>query len=108
MGFWYFYVLPTIGAILLILLGNKAVVKQKIVGLISYLGAGIGYLMAVIFAAFYIYSITEEILTPNNFTKVGWEYFWSDNLIFVLVTIILIIISYFALKHSKAHKLQIK
>ena len=108
MGFWYFYVLPLMAAILLVWLGNKIVVSSKPVSLIFYSLAGIGYLIAAVFAIFYIYATVEEILTPDTLTRAGWHYFWSDNFVFLLTSIVLLTISYFVLKHSRLCRLQMK
>lgn len=108
MGFWYFYVLPLVAAILLVEIGNKIVANNKYVSVIFYLLAGIGYLIAAVFAVFYLYAMVEEILTPNALTQIGWHYFWSDNCIFILTSIVLLTISYFALKHCRLRRLQMK
>lgn len=108
MGFWYFYVLPLLAAILLVWLGNKFVIKQEIIGLVLYFGAGVGYLIAFVFAVFYIYATIEEILTPDTLTEAGWYYFWSDNLFFLFTSTVLLTISFLVLKHGRLHRLQMK
>lgn len=108
MGFWYFYVLPLLAAILLVLLGNKVAVKQQVVSLILYFLSGVGYLLAVVYAVFYIYAMIEEIATPAALTKIGWQYFWSDNFIFIITSIILLTISYFIFKRGRMRRLRMK
>lgn len=108
MGFWYYYVLPLVTAILFVWLGNRVMVTKKWISIIFYSLAGVGYLIASVFAVFYIYATVEEILTPDILTKIGWHYFWSDNFIFLLTSIVLLTISYFVLKRGRLRRLRMK
>ena len=54
MGFWYYYVLPLVTAILFVWLGNRVMVTKKWISIIFYSLAGVGYLIASVLSLIHI------------------------------------------------------
>lgn len=109
MGVWIFYVLPLCFSIVLELVGIKLFKYQMKAGAyLAYFLAATNCVIAAIFAVFYIYALVLELLTPHLFTKLGWIMFWNDNIVFVLVTIILIAINYLVWRRGKRVQLQLR
>ena len=109
MGFWIFYVVPLCLTIMLGLTGSQFLVhKAKLAGSLLYFLAGVGYLIAAVFAVFYIYATILALSTPTSFTHWSWRMFWNDNIAFAVLTLILLIINIVALRHSKKIQLRIR
>lgn len=109
MGFWTFYVMPLCFTIILVLSGSQFMLhKAKIVAYLLYSLAGFGYIIAAVFAVFYIYAAIIELITPESFTHLSWIMFWNDNIAFAVVTLILLIINIAALRHGRKIQLRIR
>lgn len=109
MGFWTFYVAPLCVAIMLVLIGSQFMLhKVKLVSYLLYFLAGIGYVIAAIFAVFYIYVAILELVTPDSLSHWGWIMFWNDNLAFLAVTVVLLLINIVVLRHGRKVRLQVR
>lgn len=69
MGFWYYYVLPLVTAILFVWLGNRVMVTKKWISIIFYSLAGVGYLIASVFAVFLYLCNSRRNFNARYFNK---------------------------------------